>query len=382
MSRRYDLDRLPALELAERAARRGVRLIRMPGAPNVAMPEHVVDAVLAQLSRTHDRDSRGTPQLRRSVAEMLRDRDHVEVDPDRELIITHGAAHGLSVTLGAFCDPGDDVVVPVPTYFFDGPIARCGATPRHVACRPAAHDWALDLDAIADAVTDRTRAILLCNPVNPTGRLHTSAEIDAVVHLARQRGVILIADESFSHYVYDGPFTSVATRRSDYDRIITIQSLSKNYAFADWRVGYVHGPQHLIDAVHRCFEWDGINVGSVPQAAAVAAITGPRVWIDRYLHAYPAKRDTLLTLVRAAGFRVVRPGAGAAMLVDFRPLGVAGRVLENRLLDHGIAAVAGDGFHGPADHARLLFGGEAEDLHDLGKALSRLVRPGRAAAHN
>lgn len=368
-----DLGRFPAMALADRALVRGTSLIPMYGAPVVPMPEHVTEAVRAHDARLAQRHTRGTSPLRHAIAGMLRQRDDVIVDPEHELIVTHGASHGLSVTLGALCGPGDDVVVPVPTYFFDGAVHRCGATPRHVPCRESS-EWALDLDAIADAINGRTRVVLLCNPINPTGRLHTAREMDGLVEIAMERGVVLVSDESFSHYCYDGPFVPAATRCARYDRVVTIQSLSKNYAFADWRVGYVHAPPDLLDAIHRCFEWDAINVGSVPQAAAAAAVTGPREWIDSLIEGYPAKRDLVVGRVRAAGFSAVTPGAGAAALVDFSPLGLVGRALEDRLLAHGIAALAGDAFHGPASHARLLFGAGLADLHRLGDALDDLGR--------
>jgi aspartate/methionine/tyrosine aminotransferase len=365
------LGRFPAMDLADRATMRGSTLIPMRGAPVVPMPEHVIEAVQAQAGDVSRRQTRGTPALRRALVDMLLQRDGVAVDPEREIIVTHGASHGLSITLGALCGPGDEVVVPVPTYFFDGAIHRTGAVPRHVPCHES-RGWALDVDQVADAITERTRVILLCNPVNPTGRVHTAEEMDALTQVAMNHGVVLVSDESFSHYCYDAPFVPAASRRSRFDRIVTVQSLSKNYAFADWRIGYVHAPPDLLQAIHRCFEWDAINVGSVPQAAALAAITGPRDWIDPLIRAYPAKRDLLLEYVAAADLTAVTPGAGAAVFVDFGPLGVGERELENKLLGHGIAALAGNAFRGPAHHARLLFGGDIDELRRLGDALCDL----------
>lgn len=374
------LGRVPALVLAERAARAPGPIIPMPGAPVIEMPSHVVEAARAAASEVQGRETRGTPALRHALARMLADRQHVTVNPDDELLVTHGASQALSVALGALLEPGDEVVVPVPSYFFDGPIVRAGGTPVHVVC-DAAKAWAWDLDRIEGAITKQTRAILVCNPVNPTGRLHTSSEIDELVCLARERGVFLIADESFSDYVFDGVHTPLATRRGSYEHIVSIQSLSKNYAFQSWRIGYVQAEREVLASIHACFEWDAINVGPVPQAAATAALTGERTWLDAVIGQYGHKRDLMIDAVRGAGLAAVVPAAGAAVFADLSPLGLAGRELEDALIRQGVAAMAGDSFGGPAGHVRLLFGGADQHIHDVGAALGRATsgRPANSA---
>lgn len=370
MNRLSRLGRLPALTVVDRAAHAGARVLPMPGAPVIPMPPHVVEAARRAAADTVPRDTRGAPELRQAIAAMLHTRQQVRVDPERELLVTHGASHALSVTLGALLDAGDEVLVPVPSYFFDGPIIRAGGIPRHVPTSPE-NGWRLDLDLLEEAVTPVSRAILICNPVNPTGRLHDESDIDRLVAIAQRHGLHLISDESFSDYVFDGEHLPLARRRRDHPRIISIQSLSKNYAFASWRIGYVQGPADLVARVRACLEWDAINVGPVPQAAATAALTGDRSWIDPHLAAYRGKRDLLVDLVRAAGLRTVVPAAGAALLVDFSDVGPAGRNLEDSLLMHGIAAVAGDGFGAPPTCARLLFGGTHHQIEDLGAAVRR-----------
>lgn len=365
------LGRLPALDLAERAAAHGTDVVPMPGAPVIPMPDHVVEAARAAAAEAMGRETRGEPTLRHALAAMLHERQGVDVDPDRELLVTHGASHAISVVLGALLSPGDQVLVPTPTYFFDGPIVRGGGEPLHVSS-DATSGWAWDFDAIAAAITSQVRVILVCNPVNPTGRLHTADEIDELVALARCHDLTIVADESFSDYVFEGVHIPFSSRRPDHDRIISIQSLSKNYAFASWRIGYVQAAASLLNRIHACFEWDAINVGPVPQAAATAALTGDRRWLDQHLEGYRAKRDLLVRLVRAAGFDTVVPEAGASLLADFSALGLQGRRLEDHLLAHGVAAIAGDAFRGPPASARLLFGGTPSQLQELGRRLANL----------
>jgi aspartate/methionine/tyrosine aminotransferase len=370
------MDRLPALALTERARERSV--VPMPGVPALPMPEHVLEAVRETAARVLPRQSRGWPELRGVVADHLRQEFGLDVDPEHELLVTHGAQHGMSVVLRALLSPGDEIIVPAPTYFFDGMVRMAGARPVYVPSRPEL-GWATDLDAVRVAVTPATRAILLCNPNNPTGHTPAREELSEILTLAAERGLLVLSDESYARYVHSGPgYTPQQSLRDVWPELVTVTSLSKNYAFTQWRIGYVHAPRPLLDRVHRAFEWDAINVGDVPQAAACAVITGPQAWLDVVYSTFRHRRDLLTDAVEAAGLPVVRPGSGIFLFPDFSALGVCGRNLEDALLRHGVPGIAGDAFHGPAGHARLLYGGAEADLAEIGNRLAALVKePGR-----
>ncbi|MFI5610246.1 pyridoxal phosphate-dependent aminotransferase [Amycolatopsis sp. NPDC051903] len=369
------MERLPALALAERARARSA--VPLPGVPALPMPGHVLDAVREVAGRVLPRQSRGWPELRRILAAHLGDRFGLVVDPDREVLVTHGAQQGMSVVLRALLAPGDEVVVPAPTYFFDGVVRMAGARPVYVPSRPD-HSWATDLAALRAAVTPATRAILLCNPVNPTGHTPARDELSAILALAAERGLLVVSDESYARYVHSGPgYTPQQCLREEWPDLVTVTSLSKNYAFTPWRIGYVHAPAHLLERVHRAFEWDAINVGDAPQAAACAVLTGPQDWLDVVFSTFRRRRDLLCDAIEAAGLSVVRPSAGIFVFPDFSVLGLRGRDLEEALLRHGVPGIAGDAFQGPAAHARLLYGGTEADLAEAGQQLAALVRDER-----
>ncbi|WP_326569382.1 pyridoxal phosphate-dependent aminotransferase [Amycolatopsis rhabdoformis] len=362
------MQRLPALDLAERAAGRPV--VSMAGVPALPMPEHVVEAAREAAGQVWPRRSRGWPELRNAVAAQLNGSFGLGADPERELLVTHGAQHGMSVALRALVSPGDEVLVPAPTYFFDGLVRLAGARPVYV---PSRAGWALDTEALRSAVTPATTAILLCNPTNPTGYTPTPEELKAVLSLAAEHGLTVLSDESYARYVHSGPgYAPVQLLRDEWPELVTVTSLSKNYAFTSWRVGYVHAPEPLLDRVHRVFEWDAINVGDVAQAAACAVLTGPQGWLDDVFATFRHRRDLLCDAVERAGFPVTRPDSGIFAFPDFSRLGRSGRDLEDLLLDHGVTAIAGDAFRGPADHARLLYGGTETDLAEVGRRLARL----------
>ncbi|MYW04288.1 pyridoxal phosphate-dependent aminotransferase [Streptomyces sp. SID3343] len=370
------LERLPALELADRArtATPGrVAAVAFRGVPMLPMPEHVVEAARAAAGEVFPRRSRGSAELRRAIASRLEAVHGVVVDPENELLITHGAQHGMSVALRALLSPGDEVLVPAPSYFFDGMIRMAGARPVYV---PSDEDagWDHVPEAVAAAVTPATRALLICNPNNPTGWVPSHETLGRLLDIAARSGLTVFSDECYERYVWDGPgYVPQMLLRDHHRDLVTVTSLSKNFAFTGWRVGYVNAPAHLLEPIHRAFEWDAINVGDVAQAAAHAVMTGPQHWIEREFATMRARRDILRDGLRSAGLESVRPDAGVFVFVDCTPLGVRGRRLEQLLLDHGLSALAGDAFAGPDTHVRMLYGGSAADLEEVGRRLAALT---------
>lgn len=375
-----NVGRLPALELSEQAQSRkygGQVIVPTRGVPMLPMPSHVVEAVSRAAGNVFPRDSRGSTNLKEAIAHHLKEDFELFVNPDRELLITHGAQHGMSVALRALLSPGDEVLIPSPSYFFDGTVRLAGALPRYVASSEA-DDWRLPLSDLEAAVGPQTRAIILCNPNNPTGAVLTRAELIAVLELAERHGLFVFSDESYERYVHDGaryiPQMFFADR---YDNLVTVTSLSKNYALTSWRIGYVHAHVDLIDRIHRALEWEAINIGDIPQIAAAAAISGPQDWLDAEFSTFRSRRDLLLEIVTAAGFTTVAPHAGIFAFVNFKSVHHTDTRIENTLLDVGITALSGERFFGPEHCARILYGGTEQSLLQLGQHLKLLANRDR-----
>ncbi|MGW7533107.1 pyridoxal phosphate-dependent aminotransferase [Amycolatopsis sp. NPDC054798] len=361
-----DLPALGAMSARDRARRTGGRMLPLVGAPVLPMPGHVREAVLRAMDEPDPRDSRGLPELRSAIAAEL----GPDIDPDRRLLVTHGAMHGLSLVLRTVLAPGDEVIVPTPAYFFDGAIRESGATPSYV---PSRDDWAFDIDGMADAVTSRSRAILLCNPVNPTGYLPDAETIAAVVDLAARRGLLVISDDSWQHFVFDGAeYHPIESLSGNWPHLITVTSLSKYYALATWRLGYVLAQPEIVDAMERRLQWEAVCCGAIPQHAAAAALTGPRDWLDRELATYQRKRDLVCDGIEASGLPApVRPGGGAFLLADCGRLGDTPEDIDRALLRNGIAAIRGADLHAPDTHVRLTFGAAEPVLTELVSALKQ-----------
>ncbi|MFI5694644.1 pyridoxal phosphate-dependent aminotransferase [Kribbella sp. NPDC051586] len=361
-------------ERAARSARDGVRMLPLAGAPVLQMPEHVRRAVAEAMNQPDPRDSRGLPELRAAISTELERHHGLQVDPERRVLVTHGAMHGLSLVLRTVLAPGDEVIVPTPTFFFDEFLREAGAKPVYVPSHER-EGWALDVSRLEAAITPNTRAVLLCNPNNPTGNLPDAATIEAVVELAAWHGLLVISDDSWQHFTFDGrryqPVEAFADR---WPHLVTVMSLSKYYALATWRVGYVVAPPSIVDALERRLQWEAVCCGAVPQYAAVAALTGPRDWLDDALSTYQGKRDLICEGIAGIGLTPpVRPGAGAFLLLDCSRLAATPDAIDQALLQNGIAAVRGADMHAPSTHVRLTFGSSHETLTTLVHSLGRLV---------
>ncbi len=311
------------------------------GAASRPLPAHVRAEILAALDEVRPAPPRGLPALREAIGRL-----HGR-DPDIEVLVTSGAQHALSVCFRALVQPGESVIVPTPAYFFGGAIEAAGACAVYVASREK-DGWRWDPEAIEAAVDARTRALVLCNPNNPTGYLPSADEIGALVELAERHGLLIVTDEAYERYLYDGArLASVLDRTPD---AVLVRSIGKSYAMPGWRLGYLVAPPHALDACAEVLEWDLLRCPTVAQRAAAAAIEGPQDWLADLAQEYERKRDSALAAVEAAGLRRVRPSAGPFLFVG----GVEDELLE-------LGAVPGRFFQAPG-YARLPFGGDPDVL--------------------
>ena len=198
------------------------------------------------------------------------------VQADRELVVTNGAMHALGLVFRSLLGPGDEVVVPAPCFFFEGPIRSAGGVPVYVTA--SFEDvWMWDADAIERAVGTRTRALLICNPGNPTGAVPAAQEVAAAAEVAKRHDLVLVTDEAYEASLWD---TSLASAFPLAERALLVRSLGKSLSLPHLRLGLVAGPEELVDGVAAALEWDVLRVGLAPQAAALAALDGPRGWLE------------------------------------------------------------------------------------------------------
>jgi len=258
----------------------------------------------------------GTKRLRNALAAKYAEWYGLTVDPEAEIIVTCGATEAMAAVLLAIVDPGDEVVVFEPFYENYGPDAiLCGAKPVYV---PIAADAELDLDRLARAFSPRTRAIIVCTPNNPTGRVLRRRELEAIAELCLRHGAYAVTDEIYEHIRYDAPHVPIATLDGMRPRTITISGASKTFSVTGWRIGTVVAPAPASDAIRKVHDF--LTVGApapLQEAVAVALETlGPDYYAD-LATAYRARRDLMCRALRDAGFRCATPEGAYYILADF-----------------------------------------------------------------
>lgn len=340
----------------------GQRVVALHGTPTPALPPHVVAAVadtLAAPQRTAP--ARGLEALREALAPWVAGTTGRDVDAESELLVTNGAMQALGVVFRALLAPGDEVLLPTPTFFFGEPIRSAGGVPVAVPSS-AADAWRWDVDALRAAVGPRTRALVLCNPGNPTGLVPSRADVDAAVAVAAEHDLLVVTDEA-----YEGALWGDARLASAFpaaEQVVLVRSLGKSLSLATLRLGIVAGPAPLVERCATVLEWDCLRVGVAPQVAALAALSGDRTWLDEAHAAQEASLRVAEDAVRAAGLPFVAPDAAPFLFVG----NGVDPGLAARLVDAGLPVVDGDAFGAPG-HARLPVGGAATARAALLEAL-------------
>lgn len=371
-----DLHRVGSREtedFLETSRRAGAEVLHLTGGPVVALPAHLREAMLRAFEDLHVSDQRpssGLPALRHAICESLAAvTAPTRLAPD-QVLITAGAMHALNLLARATLQPGDEVVIPSPNYFFDGVVRLSGGLPVHVPCLEQ-HRWGWDLERIERAITDHTRLVMLSNPTNPTGYLPSRQELGWLLELARSRGFGVVSDESYEAFVYEGAFTSLLSLPGWASNGVVVRSMSKSYALANWRVGYLAASGEVAAACTKVLEWDALHCAYVAQCVARAAIEGPREWLDAVLGRFRRGRDQVMDVVVASKWlHASSPPAGPFLFLDTtaveRAVGAPGADL---LLAAGVPVVRGEAFHCPG-HARLAFGGDDSTLARLTELLA------------
>ncbi|MFE1044658.1 pyridoxal phosphate-dependent aminotransferase [Streptomyces olivaceus] len=300
------------------------------GFPDTDGPEEVREAAVRAL-----RDGRGNqyppgpgvPELRTAVAAHQLRRYGLSFDPDTEVLVTAGATEAIAAALLALLEPGDEVVALEPYYdSYAACIAMAGGTRVPVTLRPGAADgepaFRLDLDELRDAVTDRTRLLLLNTPHNPTGTVLTRDELAAVAELAVERDLLVVTDEVYEHLVFGtAEHVPIATYPGMRERTVTIGSAGKTYAFTGWKVGWVTGAPDLVAAVRSAKQYLTYVASGPFQYAVAEALRLPDSYFADFRADMLAKRDLLAGGLERAGFKVFRPAGTYFITTDIRPLG-------------------------------------------------------------
>jgi len=351
------------------------------GFPDFPAPQAIKDAACAAIQDDVNQYAVtwGARPLREAAAREFTRRYGVPVVPDEQVTVCCGSTEAMMATMMAVIDPGDEVVIFEPFYENYGPDAiLSGATPRYVTLHEP--DWSFDVDELGAAFNNRTKAIILNTPNNPTGKVFTRAELEAIAALCRKWDAIAISDEIYEHIIYDGrPHIPIATIDGMAERTVTINGLSKTYSVTGWRVGWTISPPSLTGAIRKVHDFLTVGAAAPLQEAGAVALGLPDQYYLDLAAQYQRRRDVLLEILERRQFTCYRPFGAYYIMTDISGFGFADDVAFARYLvkDVGVAAVPGSSFYQAAAKGRtklrFCFCKRDETLAEADKRLETLV---------
>ncbi|SOR80243.1 hypothetical protein SCNRRL3882_3698 [Streptomyces chartreusis NRRL 3882] len=354
------------------------------GFPDTDGPEEVREAAVRALRDGLGNQyppGPGVPELRAAIAAHQQRRYGLSCDPDTEVLVTAGATEAIAAALLALVEPGDEVIALEPYYdSYAACIAMAGGRRVPVTLRPDDGRFRLDLDELRDAVTDRTRLLLINTPHNPTGTVLTRAELAAIAELAVERELLVVTDEVYEHLVFDdAEHVPLATFPGMRERTVTIGSAGKTFSFTGWKVGWVTGTQELVTAVRTAKQYLTYVSAGPFQYAVAEALRLPDSYFDGIRADLRRKRDLLGDGLRTAGFEVYEPKGTYFITTDITPFGEKDahrfcRALPERC---GVVAIPNSVFYDdPAagrSQVRFAFCKRDDVLHEAAVRLRRLA---------
>lgn len=319
------------------------------GFPDFPAPAEVKEAAVSAIRADVNQYSItwGAREFRRAIAERFERDTGLEIDPEREVTVACGATEAMIASLLAVVDPGEEVVVFEPFYENYGPDSIiCGAIPRFVPLRPPA--WTFDPAELAAAFSERTRAIILNTPNNPTGKVFQRTELEQIAALCERWDAYAVSDEIYQYLVYDGAaHVSIASLPGMRARSITINSMSKTYSVTGWRVGYAVAPPAVSDAIRKMHDFITVGAPAPLQEAGIVALKMPDDYYRKTRDEYQARRNHFLAVLDNAGFRCYLPRGAYYIMTDISGFGFPDDVTFARHLvrDIGVAVVPGSSFY-------------------------------------
>ncbi len=299
------------------------------GFPDFAAPDNIKRVAMKAIADDINQYAItwGARDFREAIARKTKWYLGLDVDPETELTVTCGSTEGMIAAMMATVDPGEEVVVFEPFYENYAPDAILSdAKPRYVSLRPP--DWSFDRAELRSVFSANTKAIILCNPNNPTGKVFTRDEMEFIAGLCREFDALCFTDEIYEHILYpredaEIQHISMAQIEGMRERTVIVNSMSKTYSVTGWRVGYCIAPPEITSAIRKVHDFLTVGAAAPLQAAGAYALSLPPEYYDRLQSEYRARRDLLLPVLEKAGFGTFRPDGAYYIMTDISAFGFA-----------------------------------------------------------
>jgi len=325
------------------------------GFPDFAAPDDIKRIAMQAISDDVNQYAItwGAKDFRDAIARKTKWYLGLEIDPETEITVTCGSTEGMIAAMMATVDPGEEVIVFEPFYENYAPDAiLSGARPRHVPLR--APDWSFDREELRAAFNPKTKAIIICNPNNPTGKVFTRDEMEFIGALCREFDALCFTDEIYEHILYpregaEIAHISMAQIEGMRERTVIVNSMSKTYSVTGWRVGYCIASPEITSAIRKVHDFLTVGAAAPLQTAGAYALSLPPSYYDQLQSEYEARRDLILPELEKAGFKTFRPDGAYYIMTDISAFGFKDDIEFTRHLirEVGVACVPGSSFYSP-----------------------------------
>ncbi len=348
------------------------------GEPDFVTPYHIRNAAIDSIGdgETQYTANRGLPQLLEEIAYYMAHRFQVKYDPKREIMVTVGASEAIDIALRAMVGPGDEVLVPDPSYVSYSPsVIFAGGTPVSIRTR-AEDEFRLTPEALRAAITPRTKCLILPYPNNPTGAIMDKADLEAIAQVIREKQIMVLNDEIYAELTYGGrQHVSFASLPGMWDYTITLNGFSKAFAMTGWRVGFACGPDAIISVMLKIHQYGIMCASRMSQVAALEALRSNRLSdyedVRKMRESYDRRRRLMVEGFRAMGLACFEPRGAFYVFPSIQSTGLTSEEFCSRLLyEQKIACVPGTAFGASGEgHIRCSY---ATGIDKLNIALERM----------
>ena len=343
------------------------------GEPDFVTPWHIRDAGIYSLERGYTKytSNAGMAELRREIASYLDRRFGLKYDYASQILVTVGGSEALDLSLRVLLNPGDEVIIPVPSFVCYGPLTEmAGGVPVYVELT-AENQFRLTPEQLKAAITPRTKALVLPFPSNPTGGIMERQDLEALAQVLRDTEIMVVSDEIYAELTYGQRHVSMANLEEMYDRTIVVNGFSKSHAMTGWRMGYVCAPKPIIQCLTKLHQFGIMSAPTVSQYAAIEAMRNGDRDIEHMREEYDSRRRYLVENLRRIGLSCFEPKGAFYVFPDIRSTGLTSNEFCERFLrEERVAVIPGSAF-GPGGEGfvRACY---AASMKDISEAITRM----------
>ncbi|MBR3119030.1 aminotransferase [Oceanobacillus profundus] len=348
------------------------------GEPDFVTPWNIREATIEALKDGHTSytANAGLLELRQEISNYLKRNFKLSYQPEDQVIVTVGASQSLDLAFRAILNPGDEVLIIEPAFVsYTALVTLAGGIPVRIATY-ADNDFKVTPEQLEAAITDRTKAILLCSPSNPTGSCLNRAELTEIAQVVEKHDLLVVTDEIYAELSYDEEFTSFAAIPGMYDRTIVVNGFSKGFAMTGWRLGFLAAPREFIQVMVKIYQFTTMCAPTMLQLGALEALRNSADQVEKMRQNYWRRRNFMVQSLRTIGLDCHTPGGAFYVFPSIQKTGLTSEEFAARLLqEEKVAVVPGNAFGASGEgYIRCSYAASIEQLETAMKRIGRFIQ--------